>query len=263
MNMKAVVWGIVWMLNVCAVSGCWFSSDSDADKKKQQSQGQQAPNRKAEVKNAADLIAWIKIKNKQTELQRKESFAKFKNKYVVFKGNVRNVGKTAFGGKTYVSLRVDKLNMFENINIQFNVPDALKDTVAAWMKNEVYVMRGQVTGSGDLEDDAVCSNASVVDDAKYAEVAPNAVCEDVKDVKSGIRESMRDALNGVDTEKLESSVGDLKKTIAEGVDRIDTLKGDLDELKRAGDELKRAGDELKSVDSELNNAMDRLNSFSL
>jgi len=202
---------VVSCLCVGILSGCWMSSDSDKDKKKQQSQVQQAPDLKAEVKNAADLIAWIKIKNKQTELQRKESFAKFKNKYVVFKGNVRNVGKTAFGGKTYVSLRVDKLDMFENINIQFNVPDALKDTVAAWMKDEVHVMRGQITGSGDLEDDAVCSNGSVVDDAKYAEVAANAVCEGVKDAKSEIRREVNEALKDVDTEKLKSSVDDLKK----------------------------------------------------
>jgi len=193
------------------MSGCWMSSDSDNDKNKQQSQVQQAPDLKAEVKNAADLIAWIKIKDKQTELQRDESFAKLKNKYVVFKGNVRNIGKTAFGGKTYVSLRVDKLNMFENINIQFNVPDSLKDTVAAWMKDEVHVMRGQITGSGDLEDDAECSNGSVVDDAKYAEVSTNAVCEGVKDTKSEIRKKVNDAFKGVDTDKLKSSVDDLKK----------------------------------------------------
>lgn len=194
------------------MSGCWMSSDSDKDKKKQQQQQvQQAPDLKTEVKNAADLIAWIKIRNKQTELQRKESFAKLKNKYVVFKGNVRDVGKTAFGGKTYVSLRVDKLSMFENINIQFNVPESLKDTVVAWMKDEVHVMRGKITGSGDLEDDATCSDSSVVDDAKYAEVVTGATSEGVKDAKSEIRKKLNEAVKSVDREKLKASIDDLNK----------------------------------------------------
>lgn len=58
------------------------------------------------------------------------------------------------------------------------------------------------------------------------------------------------------TGTLGASAGGVLKTIAEGVDHMNTIKGDLDELKRAGDKL-------KSVGAELNNAMDQLNNLSL
>jgi len=194
---KTIIRCSIAMLVAASAAGCWMSSDSDEDKKGKSSQSQQAPDLKAEIMNAADLITWIKTKDKQTEMQRDESFAKLKNKYVVFKGNVRNVGQTAFGGKTYVSLRVDKLDMFENINVQFNVPESLKGAVSGWMKDEVRIMRGKITGTGDLEDDACCSDGSIVSEEQYAE-AGGSTASGSKDIKSEISKEVDDALESID-----------------------------------------------------------------
>ena len=122
---------------------------------------------KAEAKNAEDLIKWIRARDKQTEFQREASFEKLKGKNVVFRGEVRDVGTTAFSGETYVSLKVARLNMFENINIQFNVPASLKPTVSAWSKGEIHVMKGRIEGTGDLEDDAMCVSADIVSEEEY------------------------------------------------------------------------------------------------
>ena len=130
MNTIKRITGLACLAAAVICSGCWFSSD-DADSSKAQS----APmDLKAEIKNASDLIDWIKVRKDQTEIQKKDAFSKLKGKLVVFRGEVREVGKTAFGGKPFVSLKVGKLDMFENINIQFNFKDSQASTVAAWAR---------------------------------------------------------------------------------------------------------------------------------
>ena len=158
---------------------------------------------KAETQTASELVDWIKARKDQTDIQKKEVFGKLKGKMVAFRGEVREVGKTAFGGKPFVSLKVGKLDMFENINIQFNVKESQASTVAAWNKGETHILRGRINGSGELQDDASCDNAEVVSDEKYLE----AVGKEVGDLKS----KMRETLGENTTDKLESSLDDLKK----------------------------------------------------
>ena len=157
---------------------------------------------KAETQTASELVGWIKARKDQTEIQKKEAFGKLKGKMVAFRGEVREVGKTAFGGKPFVSLKVGKLDMFENINIQFNVKESQASTVAAWNKGETHILRGRVKDSGDLQDDASCDNAEVVSDEKYLEVVGKEV--------SGPKSKMRETLGEDMTDKIESSLNDLK-----------------------------------------------------
>lgn len=123
----------------------------------------------AEIGNGEDLVAWIKVKGDQTELQNKEAFGKMKGRMVVLRGEVKNIGQTMLAGTTYVSLRVGKVGIANNIDIQFNVADALKSTVIAWMKGETHIMRGKLTSTGDLSDDAKCEDGEIISDEKYNE----------------------------------------------------------------------------------------------
>jgi hypothetical protein len=108
-----------------------------------------------------------------------------------------------FGRKTYVSLKVGSLNMFENINIQFNVPESLKTTVGSWARGEIRILRGTIKGQGDMEDDAVCENASVVDSAKYDEIVGASVSNARQNAQIPAAENV--------ASKAESAFGSLKK----------------------------------------------------
>lgn len=116
-----------------------------------------------EEATAKALVEYIKERQEMTDLQKKMAWKKFKGKSVVFKGVVRNVGLTTFTEKLYVSLTVDKISAFERLNIQFNIPDSFKDTVISWRKGETHTIRGKITGQGDPEDDAECSDAEVIE----------------------------------------------------------------------------------------------------
>lgn len=125
---------------------------------------------KSEVQNASDLVSWIKVREDQTEIQRNDTFSKFKGKMVVFRGEVREVGKTVFGGRLFVSLTVGELNEFENINIQFNFKNSQETMVAAWGKGETHVLRGRINGRGDMFDDVSCDTVEIVQEEKYHEL---------------------------------------------------------------------------------------------
>lgn len=129
---------------------------------------------KAEVKRGQELLAWLRIRNDQTELQRKEAFAQFKGKYVIFNGKVREIGKTMFSEEVFVSLTVGRKSLLEDINIQFNIPDQRVDLVKSWTKDEVHVLRGRVKSTGDLVDDIVCAQGECVPDDKYRELVQTA-----------------------------------------------------------------------------------------
>lgn len=116
-----------------------------------------------ELNTAHELILWIKSQEKMTELQRKQMFGKLKGRMVIVAGEVREIGKTTFGSKTFVSLTVGKISTFEKANIQFNVPDSLTNTVIGWQKGETHVMRGCIKETGDLADDVVCDKAEILD----------------------------------------------------------------------------------------------------
>ena len=201
MNSPRKIAGIACLATLALCSGCWFGSDDDHSKK-----AQSAPmDLKAETQTASELVDWIKVRKDQTEIQKKEAFGKLKGKMVAFRGEVREVGKTAFGGKPFVSLKVGKLDMFENINIQFNVKESQASTVAAWNKGETHILRGRIKGNGDLQDDASCDNAEIVSDEEYLAV----VGEKVSDLKSKVRETLGENT----TDKLESSLDDLKNKL--------------------------------------------------
>ena len=121
----------------------------------------------AEIKNGQELVSWLKVKDGQTSLQNKDALAMFKGKYVILKGKVREVGRTMFGEEVYVSLTVGQKDMFERMNVQFNVPGPLEGVVKSWQKGEIRIMRGQVRDDGDLEDDASCINSEPVSEEKY------------------------------------------------------------------------------------------------
>ena len=115
------------------------------------------------TKNGEDLVAWIRGKNGMTEMARNDAFAKLKGKTVMLRGKVRQIGKTAFSDEVYVSLTVGQLDMVERINVQFNVRESLVEKVKAWNKDEIHTMRGRITNQGDLEDDAKCDIAEIVE----------------------------------------------------------------------------------------------------
>ena len=224
------------------LTGCWFGSDSDKDKKnvKASAQKQVQVNLKQDYMNAEALISYIKNKKDQTELQRSEGFKKLKGKTVVFKGEVRNVGTTMFGGKTYVSLKVGSLNMFENINIQFNVPESLKTTVGSWARGEIHILRGTITGQGDMEDDAVCENASVVDSAKYDEIVGASVSDARQNAQIPAAENV--------ASKAESAFGLLKKMASSisnsEVENVEVNKDDVKAAIKVWQESRWKNDEI-------------------
>ena len=128
-----------------------------------------------EMKTAAELFAWIKANDKMTELQRDVGFKKLKGRMVIVSGEVREIGKTMFSDKPFVSLSVGKIDLIKRINIQFNVSDALASTVVEWQKGERHIMRGCIYKRGDLTDDVVCDKVELLDKSeelyKYLESA--------------------------------------------------------------------------------------------
>jgi predicted transglutaminase-like cysteine proteinase len=98
-----------------------------------------------------------------TNMARDDAFAKLKGKTVMLRGKVREIGKTAISDEVYVSLTVGQLDMMERINVQFNVRESLVEKVRMWNKDEVHTMRGRIASKGDLEDDAKCDIAEIVE----------------------------------------------------------------------------------------------------
>ena len=190
-----------------------------------------------EIGNGEDLVAWIKGKSGQTELQNMETFAKMKGRMVVLRGEVKNIGQTMFSSKTYVSLRVAKVGMFDNIDVQFNVPDSLKPTVTAWMKGETHIMRGKLTSTGDLEDDAKCEDGEVVTEEKFNEAA--SLKEVMEDVKWQLKEIEEKKVPPVRTRP--SRFGNAVKSAA------GWIKSGVDDIKSSGDDLKAAGEMLQGL----------------
>lgn len=220
MNTKLITRCALVMLCAALLPGCGFDSDSERGKKAEQAQ--KSIDFKTEIKNGEDLIAWIKVRNNQTEMQKDAAYSNLKGKYIVLKGEVREIGETMFGGKPYVSLCVGKLDLFENINIQFNVPKTLKATVGEWGKGETRILRGKITGRGDLEDDASCSDCSIVTEELYAG-AGGSVSSKATDIKAEVgKKIMNSVLKDKDVEELKSAVNDLKDAAAE-LDELSNL----------------------------------------
>lgn len=191
----------------------------------------------AEIGNGEDLVAWIKVKGDQTELQNKEAFGKMKGRMVVLRGEVKNIGQTMLAGTTYVSLRVGKVGIANNIDIQFNVADALKSTVIAWMKGETHIMRGKLTSTGDLSDDAKCEDGEIISDEKYNEAV--GLKEAMENVKWQLKEIEEKKVPPVQTRS--SRFGNAVKAAA------GWIKGGVDDIKASGDDLKKAGEMLQGM----------------
>ena len=115
------------------------------------------------TKNGEDLVAWIRNKQNMTDMARDDAFAKLKGKTVMLRGKVREIGKAAFTDVVYVSLTVGQLGVMEKLNVQFNVRESLVEKVKAWNKDEIHTMRGRIASQGDLEDDAKCDIAEIVE----------------------------------------------------------------------------------------------------
>lgn len=190
-----------------------------------------------EIGNGDDLIAWLKGKSGQTNLQNKETFAKQKGRIVVLRGEVKNIGQTMFSSKTYVSLRVAKVGMFDYIDVQFNVPDSLKPTVTAWMKGESHIMRGKLTSQGDLEDDAKCDDGEIVSEEKFNEAVN--LKEAMEDIKWQLKEIDEKKVPPVRTRP--SRFGNAVKSAA------GWIKDGVDDIKSSGDDLKQAAEMLNGL----------------
>ena len=120
MNSHRKIAGVACFTALALCSGCWFGSDDDHSKKVQS-----VPmDLKAETQTASELVGWIKARKDQTEIQKKESFDKLKGKMVAFRGEVREVGKTAFGGKPFVY--VSAFGLFTEASYQ--TPRSLKNS---------------------------------------------------------------------------------------------------------------------------------------
>lgn len=226
------------------------------------------------IGNGEELVAWIRCRNNQTDLQRREAFNKMKGRMIALSGEVRNVGATAFGGKTYVSLKIGKLDRFSDLNVQFNVKDACKEAVGKWEKGKWHAMRGRVKGTGDLEDDASCEDGEVVPVERFNEA--RGIKGEIDDIKRQLREMEENhvppeprsssligkaasswtdgGVNGL-RDELES-VGDELDRAARALDR--QLEGVGAELDRSVRQLERAGDELDRSARELNRQLNSL-----
>ena len=111
-----------------------------------------------EEKSARDLLVWMQNKEGQTDMAKDHAFEKVKGKSIMWKGKVRQIGKTFFGDKPYVSL-YDALG---NKSVQFNVKESCVEQLLEWKIGEEHTLRGLVSGQGDFEDDASCDNAEIV-----------------------------------------------------------------------------------------------------
>lgn len=125
------------------------------------------PDFSAEISNGLALVSWLERKDSLTDFQNKEEFSKLKGKVVILRGKVRDVGRTMVGDNVYVSFTVGQMNLFERINVQFNVAGPVVETVKTWMKNEERVMRGRIKSTGDLEDDVVCVSGEPITEEQY------------------------------------------------------------------------------------------------
>lgn len=191
----------------------------------------------AEIGNGDDLIAWLKGKSGQTDIQNKETFGKMKGRFIVLRGEVKNIGQTMFSSKTYVSLRVAKVGMFDYIDVQFNVPDSLKPTVTAWMKGETHIMRGKLTSQGDLEDDAKCDDGEIVSEEKFDEAVNLKAA--MEDIKWQLKEIDEKKVPPVSTRP--SRFGNAVKSAA------GWIKDGVDDIKSSGDDLKQAAEMLNGL----------------
>ena len=191
----------------------------------------------AEIGNGDDLIAWLKGKSGQTDIQNKETFGKMKGRFIVLRGEVKNIGQTMFSSKTYVSLRVAKVGMFDYIDVQFNVPDSLKPTVTAWMKGESHIMRGKLTSQGDLEDDAKCDDGEIVSEEKFDEAVNLKAA--MEDIKWQLKEIDEKKVPPVSTRP--SRFGNAVKSAA------GWIKDGVDDIKSSGDDLKQAAEMLNGL----------------
>ncbi len=191
----------------------------------------------SEIGNGEDLVAWLNGKSGQTSLQNKETFAKLKGRIVVLRGEVKNIGQTMFSKKTYVSLRVAKVGMFDYIDVQFNVPDSLKPTVTAWMKEESHIMRGRLTSQGDLGDDAKCDDGEIVSEEKFNEAVN--LKEAMEDIKWQLKEIDEKKVPPVRTRP--SRFGNAVKSAA------GWIKDGVDDIKSSGDDLKQAAEMLNGL----------------
>ena len=186
----------------------------------------------AEIGNGEDLVAWLKGKQQQTELQNRETFAKMKGKTIILRGSVRDVGKTMFSGTTYVSLRVDKVGAFGHIDIQFNVPKTLQSEVMTWMKDETHIMRGRISGEGDISDDATCDDGEIVAEERYKEVV--GLKGEMDCIKWQLKQLEE---NHAPAESVSpSKFGTAVKSAAEWI------KSGVDDIKSSGDDLKKAAE---------------------
>lgn len=191
----------------------------------------------AEIGNGNDLVEWIKGRKGQTSLQSSEAFAKMKGRTVVLRGEVRNIGQTAFSGKTYVSLCAAKISAFNSADVQFNVPDSLKPTVLTWMKGENRIMRGRLTSRGDLEDDAECDNGEIVSEERFNEaVSLRAAMEDIK---WQLREI--DAKNVPPVRTRKSQFGNAVKSAA------GAIKDAVEDIKFSGEDLQEAAEIIQGL----------------
>lgn len=187
-----------------------------------------------EMGNGEELVEWIKGKSGQTELQNKETFAKMKGRVVVLRGEVYDVGQTMFVAKTYVTLRVGKVGMFDHIDVQFIVPDSLKPTVMAWMKGETHSMRGKLTSARGFGVDAECEDSEVVAEEKLNEAT--SLKDDMANIKWQLKEMEEKKVPPVRARP--SRFGNAVKSAA-GV-----IKSGLDDVKASGDDLNAAAEML-------------------
>lgn len=188
----------------------------------------------AEISNGDELIAWIKGKSGQTEIQRKQAFEQLKGRVVVLKGDVREIGKTMFTDKLFVSLHVGDISTFVKMNVQFNIPDKLTPTVSAWQKGETYVMRGKIISTGDMVDDAKAENAEIVKVEDY-------------DAAVGLKDEMDSIkwqLKEIEEKKMPPESVTPSKFGGAVKKAAGWIKSGIDDIKSSGDDLKEAAEML-------------------
>lgn len=231
----------------------------------------------AEISYGMELIEWLKGKDDLTSAQRKQGYSKMKGRKVIFSGEVKDVGKTMFMGKPYVSLRVSKdsltsdgkarlvggavaglmsggkaglmrnaanslmsgdaTRLMRDVSIEFIVPKSLGETVLSWPKGSPHILRGTLNGDWDLGDDAKCDNAEIVSEEVYNEAIG----------LSATMENIRWQLKEIDEKKVPpvaskpSAFGTAVKSAA------GWLKRGIEDIKSSGDDLESAAEMIKGL----------------
>lgn len=130
----------------------WFKGESkkEAQANQQAMETIAATSNEEAIRNGEDLKAWIHDKGSMTEVARDSAFAKLKGKVVILQGTVRDIESKK--NCALVTLEVGKINMLEQMTVEFQLRESESEQAMKWNKKEVHALRGVVSDTGFIVD---------------------------------------------------------------------------------------------------------------